>query len=336
MNILVTGGAGYIGSNMVRRLLARGDRPIVVDSLEYGHKEAIPGGVPLIIGNIKDTETLEPVFSTYKIAAVIHFAGYLMVEESVREPIRYMRNNVIYPVTLLNVMRDFKVDKIIFSSSAAVYGNPASIPIPEDHPKNPTSPYGLSKWCFEELLRVFGEDSGIRSISLRYFNACGAAPDGSHGEDHKPETHIIPLAIRTALGKQKEFFLYGTDYPTRDGSCLRDYIHIEDLAEAHILALDALAQGHKTGIYNLATGEGTTNKEMVAAVKKVTGVDFAVRQSARRAGDPHSLVADPTKFKKEFGWRPKYSDIETIVSSAVKWHTSHADGYSSHPYAQKE
>ena len=224
-------------------------------------------------------------------------------------------------------MRDHNVDKIIFSSSAAVYGNPQKIPIPEDHPKNPTSPYGLSKWCFEELLCVFNKDSGIRSVSLRYFNACGASLDGRNGEDHNPETHIIPLAIRTAFGRQKEFMLYGTDYPTRDGSCLRDYIHIEDLAEAHLLALDALTHGHQTDVYNLATGDGTTNKEVIAAVKKITGLDFTVRETGRRAGDPHSLVADPTKFKKEFSWKPKYSDIETIVSSAVTWHKTHPNGY---------
>lgn len=327
MNILVTGGAGYIGSNMVRMLVSRGYNPVVLDSMEYGHKVAIPATVPLIVGNVKDKETLEPIFSKYKIEAVIHFAGYLMVEESVREPIKYMKNNVIYPVTLLNVMHEHNVDKIIFSSSAAVYGNPQKIPIPEDHPKNPSSPYGLSKWCFEELLRVFHHDTGVRSISLRYFNACGAALDGANGEDHNPETHIIPVAIRTAMGKQKEFFLYGTDWPTRDGSCLRDYIHVEDLAEGHLLALEALSQGHPTDVYNLATGEGTTNKEVVAEVKKVTGIDFPVKEAPRRAGDPHSLVADPTKFKKEFGWKPKHSDIRTIVEGAWTWHKTHPNGY---------
>lgn len=320
MNILVTGGAGYIGSNMVRMLASRGHNPIVLDSLEYGHKEAVP---EVIVGNVKDKAVLDSIFSKQKIDAVIHFAGYLMVEESVRDPIKYMRNNVIAPVTLLNVMRDYNVDKIIFSSTAAVYGNPTTIPIPEDHAKNPTSPYGLSKWCFEELMNVLK----FQSISLRYFNACGAALDGKNGEDHLPETHIIPVAIATALGKQKEFRLYGTDYPTRDGSCLRDYIHIEDLCETHMLALDALANGHKTDVYNVATGQGTTNKEVVAEVKKVTGVDFSVKEAARRAGDPHSLVADPSKFKKEFGWLPKYSDISTIVSSAWKWHKNHPEGY---------
>jgi len=327
MNILVTGGAGYIGSNMVRMLVARDHTPIVLDSLEYGHKQAIPKNVPLVVGNIKDQKTVESVFSKYPIEAVIHFAGYLMVEESVRDPIKYMYNNVIYPVTLLNAMRDHKVDKIIFSSSAAVYGNPQTVPIPEDHPKNPESPYGLSKWCFEELLRVFHHDTGVRSISLRYFNACGAALDGQNGEDHSPETHIIPVAIRAAMGKQKEFFLYGTDYPTRDGSCLRDYVHIEDLAEAHLLALDALAHGHKTDSYNVATGDGTTNKEVVTEVKKVTGSDFRVTEAPRRAGDPHSLIADPSRIKKELGWEPKYSDISSIVSSAWKWHSKHPEGY---------
>lgn len=334
--MLVTGGAGYIGSNMVRMLVARGYHPIVVDSLEYGHRQALPATVPLIVGNIKDKATLEPIFSKYSIEAVIHFAGYLMVEESVRDPIKYMKNNIIAPMTLLAVMQEHGVDTIIFSSTAAVYGNPTIIPIPESHAKNPTSPYGLSKWCFEELLRVTDYQHHIRSISLRYFNACGAALGGDNGEDHLPETHIIPVAIRVAMGKQKEFLLYGTDYPTRDGSCLRDYIHIEDLAEAHLLALDALTHGHKTDVYNLATGDGMTNKEVVAEVKKVTGVDFAVREAPRRAGDPHSLVADSTHFKKEFGWRPKYSDIETIVSSAWKWHKNHRDGYSPDPYAKKE
>lgn len=329
MNILVTGGAGYIGSHMVRMLVARGHTPVVVDSLEYGHKEALPAHVPLVVGNLKDKATLDPIFSTYKIEAVLHFAGYLMVEESVRDPIKYMKNNIIAPMTLLAVMQEHGVDKIIFSSSAAVYGNPTVIPIPENHMKNPTSPYGLSKWCFEELLRVTDYQHHIRSISLRYFNACGASLDGQFGEAHNPETHIIPLAIRAAAGSLKEFVLFGTDYPTRDGSCLRDYIHVEDLAEAHLLALDALTNGHHTDAFNLATGDGTTNKEVVAAVKKVTGLDFTTRETGRRAGDPHSLVADSTRFKNEFGWQPKYSDLTTIVSSAWKWHKSHPNGYAS-------
>lgn len=327
MNILVTGGAGYIGSNMVRMLVGRGHGILVLDSMEYGHKASIPGGVPLITGNIKDDTVLDTAFSRMKIDVVIHFAGYLMVEESVRDPIKYMYNNVIHPVHLLQAMKRHGVDKLIFSSSAAVYGNPERIPIPEDHPKNPSSPYGLSKWCFEELLSVLQKDTGIRSISLRYFNACGAALDGKNGEDHSPETHIIPVAIQTALGRRKEFTLFGTDYPTRDGSCLRDYIHIEDLCEAHVLAMEALAQGHPSDRYNIATGEGTTNREVVTEVKRVSGSDFRVVDSARRPGDPHSLVADPGRFISEFGWKPKYSDLKNIVKTAWEWHNTHPDGY---------
>lgn len=327
MNILITGGAGYIGSHMARMLVARGHAVTVLDSLEFGHKEAVPSQAKLIIGNIGDPGILDTCFKEKKIDAVIHFAGYLLVEESVREPVKYFRNNVEAPLTLLEAMVKNGVRRIIFSSTAAVYGNPIVVPINEDHAKNPESPYGLSKWCFEEMLRVFDRSEGIRSISLRYFNAAGAALDGSHGEAHATETHIIPLAIRSALGAQKEFSLFGSDYPTRDGSCERDYIHVEDLCQAHIVALDALMNGHATDVYNVATGNGSTNKELVSLVKKTTGVDFPVKVVGHRAGDPGILVADPTKLKKEFGWTPKYSDIKTIVESAWKWHKRHPNGY---------
>ncbi len=326
MNVLITGGAGYIGSHMARMLVSRGITVTVLDSMEYGHKEAVPSGANLVVGSIGDRAVLDKCF-TEPIDAVIHFAGYLLVEESVRMPVKYFRNNVIAPITLLEAMAKANVKKIIFSSSAAVYGNPTQVPIPEDHPKNPESPYGLSKWCFEELLHVFDKSENIRSISLRYFNASGASLDGKHGEAHLVETHIIPLAIRTAMGKQKVFSLFGTDYPTRDGSCERDFIHIEDLCEAHVLALDALMSGHKTDAYNVATGNGSTNKELVAQVKMTSGVDFPVRELGRRAGDPGILVADPTKIKKEFGWEPKHSDLATIVKSAWEWHKTHPDGY---------
>lgn len=326
MNILVTGGAGYIGSHMARMLVSRGVNVTVLDSMEYGHKEAVPDGARLVVGNIADRKILDNCFSK-PVDAVIHFAGYLLVEESVREPVKYFRNNVIAPITLLEAMAGANVRRIIFSSSAAVYGNPVTVPIPEDHPKNPESPYGLSKWCFEELLRVFDKSEQIRSISLRYFNASGASLDGKHGEAHMVETHIIPLAIRTAMGREKEFSLFGTDYPTRDGSCERDFIHIEDLCEAHVLALDALMNGHKTDAYNVATGNGSTNMELVAQVKKTSGVDFPVIKKGRRAGDPGILVADPTKIKNEFGWNPKHSDLSSIIESAWKWHRSRPDGY---------
>lgn len=327
MNILVTGGAGYIGSHMTRMLVAKKHRVIVLDSMESGHREAIPSEAKLVVGNVGDRVALDTCMNGGKIDAVIHFAGYLMVEESVREPVKYFHNNVISPITLLEAMVAYDIRRIIFSSTAAVYGNPSIVPIPEHHPKKPESPYGLSKWCYEELLRVFDRSEKIRSISLRYFNASGASLDGKHGEAHPVETHIIPLAIKTAQGKQKEFSLFGTNYPTRDGSCERDFIHNEDLCDAHMLALSALMNGHPTDVYNVATGNGVTNKETIDAVKNETGVKFRVKVAPPRAGDPGILVADSNKIKKEFGWKPKHSDIKTIVASAWKWHKYHPNGY---------
>ncbi len=329
MRILVTGGAGYIGSHMVRMLHQKNIETVVLDSLEHGHKEAIPDSVRLITGNIGDRELLDKIFAEQSYDAVIHFAAYLSVEESVKDPVKYMTNNVIRPVSILDAMEQAKVKYFIFSSSAAVYGFPSIVPIPEDHPKNPSSPYGLSKLTFEHLLHVYSRKNTIESISLRYFNACGASFDGKYGESHDPETHIIPLAINTALGKRNEFYLYGTDYETRDGTCERDYIHVEDLASAHLAALDALMNGHQTSVYNVATGKGATNKEVVNIVKKITGKDFPVLEKPRRAGDPNILVADPGKIINELGWQPQHSEIESIISSAWKWHESHPNGYSS-------
>lgn len=328
MKILVTGGAGYIGSHMTRMLASRGYEPVVLDTLEFGHREALPSSVPLIVGNVGDQAVVEQVFRDHAISGVMHFAGYLQVEESVRFPIKYMKNNVIAPVTLLEAMKHAGVTRLIFSSTAAVYGNPVTVPIPEDHPKNPVSPYGLSKWAFEHLLRVYDRSSGIRSISLRYFNAAGAALDGSHGEVHDPETHLIPLACRAALGLGKGFAIYGTDYDTPDGTALRDFIHIEDLCEAHMLALSALENGHGTDVYNVGTGKGVSVREVVAEVRACAGKDIAATEQGRRAGDPAILVSDPARIKKDFGWVPKHSDIHSIVSSALMWHTSHPNGYS--------
>ncbi len=327
MHILVTGGAGYIGSHMVRLLVHAGHTASVIDTLEHGYEAALPSSTSLIKGSVEDRALLDKTLDSKHVDAVIHFAGYISVEESVRDPKKYFHNNLIAPISLLESMVAHNVDKFIFSSTAAVYGDPQIVPIPEDHPKNPTSPYGLSKWCFEQYLSIYDRQKKIRSISLRYFNAAGAALDGSHGEAHEPETHIIPLAIRAAAGKQKEFYLFGADYPTKDGSCVRDYIHIEDLCQAHLLALDALGNNHGSGIYNVGTGTGITNKEVIAQIKKETGVDFPVMVKERRAGDPAELVADPTKLKKEFGWSPQYSDIATIVANAWKWHQSHPNGY---------
>ncbi len=326
MNILVTGGAGYIGSHMVRMLALSGHHVVVLDSMEFGHTQAIPSSVVFLHGGVGDKTIIDDIFTKEKIDAVIHFAGYISVEESVRDPKKYFHNNLISPITLLEAMVAHHVDKLIFSSTAAVYGNPTEVPIPEDHPKDPTSPYGLSKWCFELYLSLFDRQKDIRSISLRYFNASGASLDGKFGEAHAPETHIIPLGIRAAV-ENKQFFLFGDDYPTRDGSCVRDYIHVEDLCTAHVLALEALAHGHGSDIYNVGTGIGITNKEVIEQIKEETGIDFPIAIKERRAGDPAELIADPTKIKQEFGWTPKYSDIKTIVKTAWKWHQTHPNGY---------
>jgi len=330
MNILITGGLGYIGSHMVRMASVNPDYTVtVLDTNENGHFQAVPKETEVVIGNVANEEVLSKIFEKKKIDAVVHFAGYLRVEESVQDPIKYMKNNLIGPLTMLQVMHKYEVKYCVFSSSAAIYGHPKTVPIHEDHEKNPESPYGLSKWCFEQLLGIADRTQDLRSISLRYFNAAGASLDGLHGEAHNIETHIIPRALEVALGKQPAFSLYGTDYKTRDGSCERDYIHIEDLCTAHFFALDALFNGHKTDSYNVATGFGVTNKELVDAVKKVSGQSFAVENKDRRPGDPDVLVADSQKIQTEFGWKPEHSSLDSIISSAWKWHTSHPNGYES-------
>lgn len=327
MKILVTGGAGFIGSHMTRMLVRRGHEPIVLDTLEFGHREALPPGVPLIVGDVGDSKLMTKLFSEQEISGVMHFAGYIQVEESVRLPIRYMHNNVIAPVALLESMKDAGVKRIIFSSTAAVYGNPLTPLIAENHRKEPVSPYGLSKWAFEELLRVYDRSFGIKSIVLRYFNAAGASLDGMHGEVHVPETHLIPLAIGAALGTRQGFSVYGTDYKTPDGTALRDYIHIEDLCDAHILALEALGSGHDSDVYNVGTGVGVSVKEVVEEVKRAAGADFPVTLGQRRSGDAAVLVSDPSRLMKEFGWKPSHSDISSIVSSAIGWHKTYPKGY---------
>lgn len=327
MKILVTGGAGYIGSNMTRMLVARGYEPIVLDTLEFGHREALPLEVPLIVGDVGDSSLMTKIFNEHAIGGVMHFAGYIQVEESVRLPIRYMKNNVIAPIALLEGMKMAGVKRIIFSSTAAVYGNPLTPLIAEDHRKEPVSPYGLSKWAFEELLRVYDRSFGIKSVVLRYFNAAGASLDGAHGEVHSPETHLIPLAIGAALGTRQGFSVYGTDYKTPDGTALRDYIHVEDLCDAHILALEALGNGHESQVYNVGTGVGVSVNEVIAEVKKVANSDFSVTHAERRSGDAAVLVSDPSRLMTEFGWKPTHSDIRSIVSSAIEWHRSHPKGY---------
>ena len=327
MNILVTGGAGYIGSHMARMLVGRGHTVTILDTMEYGSSQAVPKEAKLVKGNVGDEAVLTRIFAEGAIAGVIHFAGYISVEESVKDPVKYMHNNLIAPITLLETMKKANVRALIFSSTAAVYGNPTILPIPEDHPKQPVSPYGLSKWCFEEMLSVYDRSFGIKSASLRYFNASGASLDGAYGETHDPETHLIPIACAAALGNIPEMLIYGMDYETDDGTAVRDYIHIEDLCDAHLLVLEALVGNHASGVYNVGTGKGHSVKAVLEEVKRVSGVDFPIKEVARRSGDAAVLVADSARLMGEFGWKPKHSDLATIIASAWKWHKSHPKGY---------
>jgi len=325
MKILVTGGAGYIGSFMVKRLLDLGRKVVVFDNLERGHKEAIDKRAKFAQGDIKSFVTLKNLFSSEKIDAVMHFAGYISVEESVEKKDLYYQNNVEGSKNLLRAMMEIgSVDKVIFSSSAAVYGNSKKIPIPEDHPKNPTSPYGKSKLEVEEMLESFQKEEGLNFVSLRYFNAAGAAFDASLGESHEPETHIIPLAIKSAI-EEKEFSLFGTDYNTFDRTCIRNYIHVKDLVEAHVLALNHLERNNGGFFYNVGTGKGYSNKEVLEMVKKISGKDLKVKVMDPRPGDPEVLIADPRKIQKDLRFKPRYSDLETIVKTAWWWHRNNLE-----------
>ena len=320
MKILVTGGAGYIGSFMTKALLDKGYDVVVIDSLERGYREAVDKRAKFEQGNLKNISFLEKVFSEDSFDAVMHFAGYTSVEESTKYPQKYYQNNTKGSENLLRAMiKVGKVDKFIFSSTSAIYGNPIKIPIPEDHPKNPINPYGKGKLKVEEMLINFQKGEGLNFVSLRYFNAAGAAIDGSMGENHNPETHIIPLAIKAAI-ENSEFYLYGTDYNTPDGTCIRDYIHVIDLVGAHILALEKLKKEKGGFFYNVGTGNGHSNKEVLSIAKKISGTDFKVRIVERRPGDPEVLVSDPSKIIKELGFKPQYSDLATIVKTAFNWH----------------
>ncbi|MBI3385343.1 UDP-glucose 4-epimerase GalE [Candidatus Gottesmanbacteria bacterium] len=327
MKVLVTGGAGYIGSHMVERLLGNGIEVVIIDNLTYGHKEAVLTKAKLIVGDLGDIESITKLFDEHKFDAVFHFAAFISMAESVENPKVYFRNNVFCAQNLLDAMVQFNVKKLIFSSTAGVYGNPKSLPISEEHECNPTNPYGESKLMVEKILHWYDQAYGLKSVSLRYFNAAGASLNGSNGEDHDPETHIIPLAIKTALGGNSAFEIYGHDYPTKDGTCVRDYIHVIDLVEAHLLALEKLSQQEKSRIYNVGTGTSYTNKEVVEMVKKVSGVNFPVEMSTKRPGDAVELVASSEKIKKELGFVPKYSDLETIIKTAWDWHKSHPNGF---------
>lgn len=327
--ILVTGGAGYLGSFIVRALLNEGFEPIIFDSLENGHQGSIPQGVDLNVGNLQqDIKTLDKVFKKEKPRAVIHFAGFIEAGESMKDPQKFFFNNVLSALNLLKVMMENQVFKLVFSSSAAVYGEPKKIPIDEEDPKVPTNNYGETKLMIEKILQWYSRAYDFNSIGLRYFNACGAALDGSVGEDHDPETHLIPLAIQAALGQRKDFTIFGNDYPTPDGSCIRDYIHVLDLAQAHVVALESLlAENPGFRAYNVGTGKGYSVIEVVKTLKKISKIDFISPIVPRRPGDPARLIAKADKIKKELNWQPRYSDLETIIQSAWAWHKSHPQGY---------
>jgi UDP-glucose 4-epimerase len=326
MAVLVTGGLGYVGSHSVKQLVERGEHVINLDNLIFGHKQAACGS-EVIIGDIGDRALLRDIFSKYDIDAVMHFAALADVPESVADPRKYYDTNVAKSLALLDVMLEHGVKMMIFSSSAATFGEPQVVPIPEDHPKNPTNPYGRSKLMLEEILREYERAYGLRAISLRYFNASGADPSGEIGEDHNPEHHLIPIVLQVALGQREQVSIYGTDWPTKDGTCVRDYVHVSDLAQAHLLALDALRNGCQTTEYNLGNGNGYTVMEVVRTAENVTGREIKTVNADRRPGDPAVLVASSEKIVKELGWKPKYPDLETIIETAWKWHSTHPNGY---------
>lgn len=317
--ILVTGGAGYIGSHTCKALAKDGYMPVAFDNLVYGHRWAVNWG-PLVEGDLADTELLQRVLWEYEIEAVIHFAAYAYVGESMRDPGKYFHNNVTNTINLLEAMRIAGVKDIVFSSTCATYGLPETLPIDEEHPQRPVNPYGESKFFVERILRWYSFAHGLRPIALRYFNAAGADPEGQLGEDHDPETHLIPLVIQTALGKRPEVEIYGTDYLTSDGTALRDYIHVADLAAAHVQALAYLLAGGESTALNLGTGIGHSVREVIAMVEQVSGQRVPTRAVPRRQGDPPALVADATRAGEILGWRPRYSALRTIVETAWDWH----------------
>ena len=318
-NVLVTGGAGYIGSHACKALAAAGFTPVTFDNLVYGHSEAVCWG-PLINADLLDSAAIRHAIEAFQPIAVMHFAAYAYVGESVENPGKYYRNNVVGSLNLIEAMRDSGLDKIIFSSTCATYGIPEQELISESHRQNPINPYGQSKLMIEKMLMDVDHAHGLRSISLRYFNAAGADINAEIGEDHNPETHLIPLVLDAAAGLRKDITIHGNDYATPDGSCIRDYVHVSDLADAHVLALQALLTGAGTNAYNLGNGQGYSVLEVISAAGSVTGRDIPVAIGPRRAGDPPRLVGDASLIKQALGWKPRYSDIGDIIGSAWRWH----------------
>jgi UDP-glucose 4-epimerase len=325
--VLVVGGAGYIGSHMLKVLRENGVEHLVFDNLEQGHRAAVLES-PLFVGDLRNQDDLDRVFrENPNIDLVMHFAAYIAVGESVQDPGKYYENNTAAVLRLLETMREAGVNKFVFSSTAAIFGEPQYVPIDESHPKAPTSPYGASKWMVERILDDFDRAYGLKSVCLRYFNAAGADPEHRIGEDHHPETHLIPVAILAATGKLPPLKIFGTDYDTPDGTCVRDYIHILDLAQAHLLAVKHLSDGHDSRRYNLGNGQGFSVRQVIETVEKVTGLQVPRSEAPRREGDPARLIASSQAVRDAWGWNPKYPDLEEIVSHAWEWHRSHPDGY---------
>lgn len=327
MNVLVCGGAGYIGSHTVYELIERGHSVVVVDSLIKGHKAAVHNDAKFYLGDIRDEEFMDKVFKENNIDAVIDFAAFSLVGESVNEPFKYYENNVYGTLKLLEAMERAGVKKIVFSSTAATYGEPENDIIVESDKTIPTNPYGETKLTVEKMLKWADNAYGIKFVALRYFNAAGAHISGKIGEDHSPETHLIPIILQTALGQREKMFIFGDDYDTPDGTCVRDYIHVTDLADAHIKALEKLFKTNESGIYNLGNGKGFSVKEVIEKAKKVTGKDFKVEIEARRNGDPSTLIASSEKAIKELGWKPKFNTLDKIIETAWNWHKDHKNGY---------
>ena len=325
MNILVTGGAGYVGSHAARMLAAAGHEVWVYDNLSLGHRQAVAGG-RLIEGDLHDGELIEQVLREKSIDAVMHFAALTLVGESVSDPARYYRNNVLGAFSLLEAMRRAGVQRFIFSSTTATYGEPETIPITEEEPQQPINPYGYTKLVVEKVLADYASAYGLAYAALRYFNAAGAHPDGDLGEDHDPETHLIPIVLQVALGQRDQITIFGSDYATPDGTCVRDYVHVDDLAQAHLAALDRLQEGQGLHL-NLGTGRGNSVREIVEASRAVTGCEIPVVEGERRPGDPPILVADASRARTVLDWEPRYTDIQQIIQTAWDWHSSHPRGY---------
>ncbi len=329
MRILVTGGAGYVGSACLRYLLAEGHEAIAYDSLVEGHREAVPGD-RLIVGDIADTEALASAMRDTGAEAVMHFAAFAYVGESVTNPEHYYSNNVGGTLSLLNAMRAADVKRMLFSSTCSTYGLSPRCPMTEDSPQDPCNPYARTKLAVEWMIRDFAHAYGFGFTLLRYFNAAGADPSGQHGEDHDPEPHLIPLVLGVPLGKRDKILVFGDDYETPDGTCIRDYVHVDDLASAHLLAIEATTT-ETAEVFNVGTGNGNSVLEVIRACEEVTGREIACEVAPRRPGDPPALVADPSKLRNQLGWEPQYGDIRRTVETAWAWHESHADGYATKP-----